>query len=53
LGADVIVTEIDPVKGIEAVMDGFPRYVPWRTLPRKATFLSPLPEQETSSGGTL
>jgi len=23
LGADVIVTEIDPVKGIEAVMDGF------------------------------
>src|SRR5215467_16027842 len=23
VGADVIVTEIDPVKGIEAVMDGF------------------------------
>ena len=23
LGADVIVTEVDPVKGIEAVMDGF------------------------------
>ena len=27
LGADVIVTEIDPVKGIEAVMDGF-RVIP-------------------------
>jgi adenosylhomocysteinase len=30
LGADVIVTEIDPVKGIEAVMDGF------RVLPMAA-----------------
>ena len=23
MGADVIVTEIDPLKGLEAVMDGF------------------------------
>src|SRR6201988_1656263 len=34
LGADVIVTEIDPVKGIEAVMDGF-RVMPMADGPKE------------------
>ncbi len=41
LGADVIVTEIDPVKGIEAVMDGF-RVMPMeRSGEGSATFSLP------------
>jgi len=37
LGADVIVTEIDPVKGLEAVMDGF-RVMPMEAAARIGDF---------------
>lgn len=42
LGANVIVTEIDPIKGIEAVFDGF-RVMPMQEALNMAISLSPLP----------
>ena len=37
LGADVIITEIDPVKAIEAVMDGF-NVMPMEEAQKSETF---------------
>ncbi len=41
LGADVIVTEIDPMKALEAVMDGFDVMPMARSRARSAIFSSP------------
>src|SRR5713101_2393256 len=52
LGAHVIITEIDPVKGIEAVMDGY-RVMPMRERRKKATSSSPSPATRASCGPNI
>ena len=48
MGANVIVTEIDPIKAIEAVMDGF-RVMPMAEAAPSAISSSPSPATGTSS----
>ena len=48
MGAHVIVTEVDPLQALEAVMDGF-EVMPMGGRPRSATSSSPRPATSTSS----
>ena len=48
MGAQVIVTEVDPIRALEAAMDGF-RVMPMREAAASATSSSPSPATSTSS----
>ena len=52
MGANVVVTEIDPIKAIEAVMDGF-RVMPMKDAAKIGDFFVTVPATATSSTANI